>query len=74
LTPIDRAGILSSVATNQGGKMDDDKRTELPTEDEWREHLRKQDRWDRRIGLVAALLFILALTIVWAEKITGGML
>jgi hypothetical protein len=70
LTPIDRAGILSSVATNQGGKMDDDKRIE----EEWREHLRKQDRWDRRIGLVAALLFILALTIVWAEKITGGML
>jgi hypothetical protein len=53
--------------------MDDDKRTELPTEDEWREHLRKQDRWDRRIGLVAALLFILALTIVWAEKITGSL-
>jgi hypothetical protein len=70
LTSIDRAGILSTVATNQGGKMDDDKRIE----EEWREHLRKQDRWDRRIGIVAALLFIIALTIVWAEKITGGML
>jgi hypothetical protein len=49
--------------------MDDDKRIE----EEWREHLRKQDRWDQRIGLVAALLFILALTIVWAEKITGSL-
>ena len=53
--------------------MDDDKRTELPTEDEWREHLRTQDRWDRRIGLVAIVLLIVALTIVWAEKITGSL-
>jgi ATP-dependent DNA ligase len=51
-------------------RLRDDKRIE----EEWREHLRKQERWDRRIGIVAALLFILALTIVWAEKITGGML
>jgi hypothetical protein len=54
--------------------MDDDKRTGLPTDAEWREHLRQQDRWDRRIGIVAIVLFIVALTIVWAEKITGGML
>lgn len=53
--------------------MDDDKRIGLPTEDEWREHLRQQHRWDRRIGLVAVVLFILALTIVWAEKITGSL-
>jgi hypothetical protein len=36
--------------------------------------IERADRWDRIIGRGCVVLFILALALLWAEHITGGML